>query len=95
MSFLIPCPNCGERGAQEFRHGGEISSLSKRRSPDASPEELSAYFYFAENAAGEVVEWWHHSYGCGKWLVARRDTVSNRVIGASWPQKRPEREPLG
>ena len=54
MSFLMPCPNCGERDVHEFRHGGEISPLSQRRSMNDSDEDLTRYFYFTRNIAGET-----------------------------------------
>ena len=92
MSFLMPCPNCGERGVQEFRHGGEISALSRRRSMGDSDGDLTRYFYFTENVAGESAEWWHHSFGCRKWFVAHRDTVTNRVVRTEWPEKRPRQQ---
>ena len=89
MAFLLECPNCGERDVHEFRHGGEISDLSERKTADASDAELNKYFHFARNVAGEQKEWWYHSYGCRKWFVAFRDTVTNDVRETAWPEKRP------
>ena len=91
MSFLIPCPNCGDREVYEFRHGGELSPLSERRSMDDSDDALTRYFYFTKNVAGENAEWWYHSYGCRKWFIAYRDTRTNRVRQAEWPRKKPHR----
>lgn len=92
MSLLMPCPNCGERDVHEFRHGGEISPLSQRRSMDDSDEDLTRYFYFTKNIAGETTEWWYHSYGCRKWFVAHRDTVTNHIAKTEWPEKRPKQQ---
>jgi len=37
VSFLLNCPNCGERGVNEFRFGGEVVS---RPSPGADEGEI-------------------------------------------------------
>jgi sarcosine oxidase subunit delta len=85
MSFLIPCPNCGPRAVDEFRFGGEMLS---RPSPQASERDWSSYFYSRRNLAGEQTEWWYHKFGCRRWLIAERDTVSNSVSASRWPQQR-------
>ncbi|MBM3934356.1 MAG: sarcosine oxidase subunit delta [SAR202 cluster bacterium] len=84
MAFLLTCPNCGERDVHEFRFGGE---LNKRPAPDAAPETWATYFYTRRNVAGEQKEWWYHSFGCRKWLIALRNTVTNQVIKTSWPEE--------
>ena len=81
MSFLLNCPNCGERNVHEFRFGGEVTI---RPVPDASGDEWSAYFYSRGNVAGVQQEWWIHRYGCRKWFQARRDTVTNQVQETFW-----------
>lgn len=85
MSFLIPCPNCGPRAVEEFRFGGEMLS---RPSPQASERDWASYFYSRRNLAGEQTEWWYHKFGCRRWLIAERDTVSNSVSASRWPQQR-------
>jgi sarcosine oxidase delta subunit len=35
--------------------------------------------------AGEQKEWWYHRLGCRKWMVAERDTITNKVISTYWP----------
>lgn len=82
MSFLISCPNCGARGVHEFRFGGE---LTQRPTPDASQGEWSEFIYDRRNVAGVQREWWYHKFGCRKWLLVLRDTVSNNVTQTSWP----------
>jgi heterotetrameric sarcosine oxidase delta subunit len=82
MSFLLICPNCGERSVQEFRFGGEATS---RPSPDASADRWASYFYFRPNAAGVQREWWNHRYGCRRWFFANRDTTINEVRETFWP----------
>lgn len=82
MAFILDCPNCGGRDVHEFRFGGEVQP---RPAPDATSEEWTRYFYDARNVAGEQREWWYHTLGCRKWLVAVRDTVTNQVSQTSWP----------
>ena len=82
MSFLLRCPNCGDRGIYEFRYGGEVQS---RPTPNASDREWSTYFYSRTNIAGDERAWWFHSFGCRKWFVGIRDTVTNQVRDTSWP----------
>ncbi len=82
MAFLLTCPGCGDRSVYEFRFGGE---LMVRPQPDATNEEWSEYFYDRANVAGVQREWWYHKFGCRKWFVARRDTMSNEVEQTVWP----------
>ena len=84
MAFLLKCPNCGERNVYEYRFGGEVVTRPK---PDASHEEWNTYFYSQRNVAGQQREWWYHKFGCRKWFVALRDTMTNEVAQTSWPQK--------
>jgi heterotetrameric sarcosine oxidase delta subunit len=83
MSFLLNCPNCGERSVQEFRFGGEVTN---RPAPDASQDQWTSYFYFRPNVAGVQQEWWNHRYGCRRWFYARRDTTTNQVQETFWPE---------
>jgi sarcosine oxidase subunit delta len=82
MSFLLPCPNCGERSVYEFRFGGEIK---QRPALDAPREEWVDYRFNRVNAAGVQTEWWFHSSGCRQWLQAVRNTVSNEVLQTYFP----------
>ncbi|MFQ5692641.1 MAG: sarcosine oxidase subunit delta [Nitrospinota bacterium] len=84
MSFLIPCPHCGPRGAYEFRFGGEVQ---RRPAPDAPDEEWTRYTYLRVNRAGPQVEWWFHRDGCRAWFLAERDTVTNRVFRTFWAEE--------
>jgi sarcosine oxidase subunit delta len=85
MTFLVPCPNCGPRSAEEFTFGGETSP---RPPPGAPREALSRYLYYRTNPAGTQVEWWYHRDGCQQWFVAVRDTRTNTFAGSSWPGDR-------
>ena len=87
MSFLLPCPNCGERSVYEFRFGGEIK---QRPALDAPIEQWADYRFNRVNAAGVQTEWWFHSSGCRQWLQAVRNTVSNEVLQTYFPgEERP------
>ena len=76
MSFLVPCPQCGERGVYEFRFGGEVR---RRPTESASSHEWADYLYARTNAAGAQKEWWYHALGCRTWFLAVRDTTTNTV----------------
>jgi sarcosine oxidase subunit delta len=82
MAFLIGCPNCGERGASEFRFGGESTA---RPEPDVANEQWADFYYLRRNVAGVQQEWCYHAFGCRRWFIAQRDTVSNEVGETRWP----------
>lgn len=77
MSFLLTCPNCGERSVYEFRAGGEVRT---RPAGSAATKEWARYLYMRKNVAGEQTEWWYHQLGCRRWFIAVRDTRTNTVI---------------
>ena len=83
MSFLLRCPNCGERSVYEFRFGGEAKP---RPAPDASDEEWLQYCYAKQNEAGVHKEWWFHRLGCRQWFFAVRNTMTNEVSDTSFPE---------
>ena len=79
--LLIPCPNCGDRNASEFRYGGESHPRPSR--PEETPEEeWIRYLYLRANPMGRQTEWWLHASGCGLWFLMERDRASNEVIRA-------------
>jgi heterotetrameric sarcosine oxidase delta subunit len=84
MSFLLHCPNCGDRSVYEFRFGGEVK---ERPAPDAPAAEWVEYRYSRINAAGVQTEWWFHRSGCGQWLRAVRNTISNEVLQTFLPDE--------
>ena len=51
MSFLLTCPNCGEREVTDFAYGGEVVP---RPTTKPSERELNAYNYFRRNVAGRA-----------------------------------------
>jgi len=77
----IPCPICGERDVREFTYMGHASIL-KRPAPDAGEAAWDDYLHNRENIAGVVEELWHHTAGCGAWLVVRRDTRTHEILSA-------------
>jgi heterotetrameric sarcosine oxidase delta subunit len=83
MSFLLKCPNCGERSVYEFRFGGEVR---QRPAPDAAADAFLAYVLTKRNTAGLQVEWWYHRAGCGEWFKAHRNTLTNEVQQTMLPQ---------
>jgi sarcosine oxidase, subunit delta len=83
VSFLLKCPNCGERSVYEFRFGGEYRPRPARDAPDSVWVE---YVYSRENKNGVHREWWYHRDGCGAWFLAQRDTVTNNVLATGWPE---------
>ena len=84
MSFLIPCPHCGQRSVYEFRFGGETK---QRPQPGAPEEDWYRYIHIKVNRAGEQTEWWFHRSGCRQWLRADRNTVTNQVLRAWFPEE--------
>ena len=85
MSFLLRCPNCGERSVADFRFGGETNV---RPSPDASHAQWVDYYYFRKNVSGPRQEWWYHKFGCRRWFLAVRDSRTNEVPQTYWPNER-------
>ncbi len=86
MSFLLRCPHCGDRSVYEFRFGGEVK---QRPAPDAAEEAWLDYTYNRVNEAGVQREWWYHRAGCGQWLQAMRNTVTNEVLETFFSDQAP------
>ena len=82
MGFLLSCPNCGERTVYEYRCGGE---QTVRPEPGDPEQDWTRYFYLRRNVAGDQREWWYHAFGCRRWFIAVRDTLTNQVKHTYWP----------
>jgi heterotetrameric sarcosine oxidase delta subunit len=82
MSFLLPCPNCGNRSVYEFRFGGEVKQTP---TSDAPVSEWQNYRFNRVNTAGLQTEWWFHRSGCRQWLQTVRNTISNEVLESFLP----------
>ncbi len=84
----IECPLCGTRDRREFYYSGHATGLA-RPVPGAGAEVWDDYLHNRDNPAGITEDLWHHEFGCGAWLVVRRDTVSHAVLSArlvKWDQ---------
>ena len=89
--LLIPCPWCGPRPENEFRHGGPAHRV-RPADPDAVEDTVwGAYLYLRDNPRGRHVERWRHQSGCGRFFNCVRDTVTDR-IAATYKQN--ESSPL-
>jgi sarcosine oxidase subunit delta len=75
--LIIPCPYCGDRPEIEFRYGGE-AHIARPADPFALTDaEWADYLYNRSNPRGLHIERWRHGHGCGRFLNAVRDTVSD------------------
>ncbi|MCQ0969071.1 sarcosine oxidase subunit delta (plasmid) [Paracoccus sp. TK19116] len=78
--LILTCPYCGVRAEEtELAPGGEAHL--KRIGPDGSDEAFESYLFDRTNTKGVQLERWRHAYGCGKWFLAARDTVTMQVYG--------------
>ena len=83
--LIIPCPWCGPRDETEFSYGGD-ATIRRPEDPAATSDETWAdYLYVRENPRGAHREHWFHRFGCRRWLVLRRDTLTHAVAGAEAP----------
>ncbi len=78
--LTLTCPYCGVAADEtELQAGGEAHL--KRFGPGASDDEFEGYLFVRENPKGVHFERWRHAYGCGKWFLAARCTVTLEVFG--------------
>jgi sarcosine oxidase subunit delta len=76
----LTCPNCGLRVEEtELAPGGEAHVA--RAGPGADDAAVEAYLFHRTNPKGVHFERWRHAYGCGKWFLAARCTVTLEVFG--------------
>ena len=72
--LTLTCPYCGIKAEEtELAPGGEAHL--KRYGPGSTDAEFEAYLFARKNPKGVHFERWRHSYGCGKWFLAARDTA--------------------
>ena len=77
--LLIPCPWCGPRAESEFSCGGE-ADIARPRDPEAlNDRDWGDYLFMRRNPRGTHREQWHHTYGCRRWFVVARDTVTYEI----------------
>jgi sarcosine oxidase subunit delta len=86
----LHCPWCGPRPEHEFHCGG--TTAIARPALDCDDATWGAYLFFRDNPKGPHAERWRHSFGCGQWFNAVRDTVSHElqaVYGITEPRPEP------
>jgi sarcosine oxidase, subunit delta len=87
--LLIPCPWCGPRAETEFTCGGE-ADIARPSDPEALTDEAwGDYLFMRRNTLGVQREQWHHSFGCRRWFVIERDTVTYAVESIETPNGGP------
>ncbi len=78
----IPCPLCGERGAEEFAYHGDATLRDPARA--APPETWADYVYLRDNPPGTHRELWYHGRVPG--LARRRARRADpRCVAADSP----------
>ncbi|WP_425101294.1 sarcosine oxidase subunit delta [Tropicibacter sp. S64] len=78
--LILECPCCGVKADEtELAPGGEAHL--KRFGPGSEDDAFEGYLFLRENKRGVHFERWRHAYGCGKWFLAARDTVTLEVFG--------------
>ena len=76
----LQCPNCGVMTDEtELSPGGQAHIT--RHGPGSDDAKFEEYLFLRNNPKGVHFERWRHSYGCGKWFHAARDTVTLEVFG--------------
>ena len=79
--LLITCPWCGPRAETEFTCGGEADIARPLHPENLSDGEWADYLFMRRNIRGRHREQWHHSFGCRRWFVIERDTITYDVTG--------------
>lgn len=81
--LLLTCPCCGVTAEETEFHGGGEAHL-KRFGPGSDDAAFESYMFNRKNPRGVHFERWRHVYGCGKWFLAARDTLTLEVF-ATYP----------
>lgn len=86
--LVLTCPYCGIAAAEtELSPGG--TAHIPRAGPKSSDAEFEAYLFTRSNPRGPHLERWCHRHGCGRWFIAARCTLTQRVFG-TYPAQRTE-----
>ncbi|MCC5985570.1 MAG: sarcosine oxidase subunit delta [Rhodobacteraceae bacterium] len=89
--LLLTCPCCGVTAEEtEFAPGGEAHLT--RHGPGSDDDAFESYMFNRKNVMGVHFERWRHAYGCGKWFIAARCTVTLEVFG-TYPAQTTEPPP--
>ncbi len=78
--LMLTCPYCGHPADETELHPGGEAHLA-RVGPAGTDAEFERYMFARRNPRGVHLERWRHAYGCGKWFLAARCTVTLRVFG--------------
>ncbi|MBV0891734.1 sarcosine oxidase subunit delta [Paracoccus sp. Z118] len=90
--LILTCPYCGVAAEETELHPGGEAHLT-RHGPGSTDADFEWYLFARRNPKGVHFERWRHLYGCGKWFLAARDTVTLQVFGTYPAQsKYPPRE---
>lgn len=75
----IECPWCGLRDQVEFRYGGAAGVARPAEPAAASDSEWADYLFHRDNPQGPNAERWVHAWGCRRWFVVVRDTLTHEI----------------
>lgn len=91
--LTLTCPYCGVAAEEtELAPGGEAHLT--RHGPGSTDAEFEGYLFARQNPRGVLFERWRHAYGCGKWFLAARDSVTLQVFGTYPAQSKAPRDDL-
>ena len=83
MSFLMSCPNCGDRNVNEFQYGGEVTSRPK---PGGRLGPVDRLLLFPqEHCGGRTASGGTTVTAAESGSYAMRDTMNNQVSETYWP----------
>ncbi len=78
--LTLHCPYCGVDAEEtELSAGGEAHLV--RATVGDNDEAFEEYLFMRENKRGVHLERWRHAFGCGKWFLCARDTMTLEVYG--------------
>lgn len=78
--LILTCPCCGRAADETELQAGGQAHLT-RHGPGASDDDFEQYLFLRDNPKGVHFERWRHAYGCGKWFLAARCTITLEVFG--------------
>ncbi|PQM58957.1 MAG: sarcosine oxidase subunit delta [Rhodobacteraceae bacterium] len=74
------CPYCQFVADEtELVSGGEAHIT--RELGSSSEKDFADYLFYRKNPRGVHFERWLHQFGCGKWFIAARCTLTMEVFG--------------
>jgi sarcosine oxidase subunit delta len=79
--LLIPCPFCGPRPEDEFAYGGDATLVTPKE--ENNVEAIADYIFLRDNPRGWHKEFWTHRYGCRRWMIVERHTVTHKIKSVS------------